>query len=979
LSVGVGVAVAEPVALCQGEPALGFCFGEGLFASPFGVAVDNSGGEKNGDVYVGSIGGGGGSSVGRFTATGAPDGFSGSNPNITGTNRNFLHIPEGAGTIGAVGVAVDAAGDVYVASREAEPGVIDKFDPAGEPLASFPLPAEVTQVTGIAVDDSAGPSRGDIYVGDETTQSIYKLDSAGTLIGGKALITGLSKPYAVAVSADGAHVYVTKFGESTEEFSETGEPQGVLDANGTQSVGVDPSTEDVYVVEAGGTQIQAFNTKGEAQGEPFGVGTLSGFSAGLAVSTSTHHFVYVSDLAGNKADFYGEGAKPEAPETLPATEVTGTAAKLNGTLKAGASGYYFQYNTNGSCEAAGGGATAPQPGSSGAVSATATGLEPNQHYTFCVVATNLFGHTEGATEPFTTSGAPPSVDGESASNVTASAGTLAAQINPENQEAAYSFQYATNEALTGATTVPGGSIPAGFGDQPASANVGAGLKPGTTYYYQAVAANATGTTHGAVQSFTTVPEPLTEAATEVTGTTAVLAGTLMQGVAEGEAGFHFEYNIGVSCGGEGAKTTTAAKVGKANKEAVEADIKELSPRTKYTFCLLATNAFGSVSGSGVEFETVAGKPIVEEQSSPEQTTGGGSLAALINPSGANTTCRVKYGLQASYGSETPCPAGLGEGLLGQPVSVTLSGLQPHQTYHYRFLAGNEAGEGEGTDETFKTQIATPVVGHTPSAPVIGRVNAVLSGIVNPENTLVFYHFIYGTTTKYGSGTPVTEGGSGLGTEQVSQLLGGLKPATTYHYALVASNPAGSETSTDGTFRTGPPAPPAALTGTASNITTTSATLAGSINPNGLPTTYAVQIGTDNTYGGELSGVAGSGSEPTPVNATFNNLQPGTLYHYRVLATNQDATSYGEDQTFTTAGAPNPLTQPPAPLLITTPQIQFPTTEPTTNESTPKALTNAQKLTNALKACKSKVKKKRARCKAQAHARYGAAKKKAKKK
>jgi hypothetical protein len=45
------------------------------------------------------------------------------------------------------------------------------------------------------------------------------------------------------------------------------------------------------------------------------------------------------------------------------------------------------------------------------------------------------------------------------------------------QETKYSFQYATDEALTGATTVPGGILPAGFGDQAASVNLGSSLAP----------------------------------------------------------------------------------------------------------------------------------------------------------------------------------------------------------------------------------------------------------------------------------------------------------------------------------------------------------------------------------------------------------------------------------------------------------------------------------------------------------------------
>jgi hypothetical protein len=608
--VAAGSAVAAPVALCA--PAIGFCSGEGEYQSTFGVAVDNSGGEKNGDVYVASIGGGGGSSVGRFTAAGAPDGFSGFNLNITGANGNFLRIPEGAGTIGAVGVAVDAAGDFYVSSRESEPEVIDKFDPSGEPVASFPLPAEVTAVTGIAVDDSAGPSKGDIYVADETTKQVFKLDSTGAVVGGKALITGLSDPYAVAVSPDGAHVYVANFNGNAEQFSETGAPEGVLDANSTQSVGVDPSTGDVYVVEAGGTQIQAFNAKGEAQGEPFASGTLNGLSAGLAVN-ATSHFIYVSDLAANKTDFYGEGLTPPVPTTGAATEVTATTAVLHGTLAAEGEGaateYQFDYNTDGSC--AGGGSTTSAKVTEAAVSTEATGLEPDQHYTFCLVATNMFGSSEGSAQSLTTSALPPAIDSESSPTVHSSGATLQAQINPNNQATKYSFRYATSEAMTGALTLEGASALEGFGDQTGEVTIEAGaLKASTTYYYRVVAENQKSEVEGKpaegeIKQFTTRPlaQIDSESVAEVTSTSATLQGQINPFGTD----THYQFQYGtVSCTASPEACTSVPAPPGADIGSAETDqpasvhIQNLQPNTTYHYRLVA---LGAASGPDHTFTT----------------------------------------------------------------------------------------------------------------------------------------------------------------------------------------------------------------------------------------------------------------------------------------------------------------------------------------------------------------------------------------
>jgi hypothetical protein len=83
---------------------------------------------------------------------------------------------------------------------------------------------------------------------------------------------------------------------------------------------------------------------------------------------------------------------------------------------------------------------------------------------------------------------------------------------------------------------------------------------------------------------------------------------------------------------------------------------------------------------------------------PSATTGNSSsvtfssaiVFASINPHGQATNYNFEYGTSRSYGSETPLsPAGAGEGSLR--VSQTITGLQPHTTYHYRVLASSPAG------------------------------------------------------------------------------------------------------------------------------------------------------------------------------------------------------------------------------------------------------------------------------------------------
>lgn len=81
-----------------------------------------------------------------------------------------------------------------------------------------------------------------------------------------------------------------------------------------------------------------------------------------------------------------------------------------------------------------------------------------------------------------------------------------------------------------------------------------------------------------------------------------------------------------------------------------------------------------------------------------------------------------------------------------------------------------------------------------------------------------------------------------------------------------------------------------------------ATLNGTVNPEGLPTSYRFEYGTTTSYGSSAPASpapAGSGTSDVAVAEGLTGLEPGTTYHYRLVATNAEGTGYGEDRTFTT--------------------------------------------------------------------------------
>lgn len=90
---------------------------------------------------------------------------------------------------------------------------------------------------------------------------------------------------------------------------------------------------------------------------------------------------------------------------------------------------------------------------------------------------------------------------------------------------------------------------------------------------------------------------------------------------------------------------------------------------------------------------------------------------------------------------------------------------------------------------------------------------------------------------------------------------------------------------------------------ATGITASSATLNGSVNPNGDATTYHFQYGKSTSYGSNTTSASlPAGNRASAVIASIVSLSPSTTYHYRIVATNANGSASGSDATFTTSPA-----------------------------------------------------------------------------
>jgi hypothetical protein len=199
-----------------------------------------------------------------------------------------------------------------------------------------------------------------------------------------------------------------------------------------------------------------------------------------------------------------------------------------------------------------------------------------------------------------------------------------------------------------------------------------------------------------------------------------------------------------------------------------------------------------------------------------------------------------------------------------------------------------------------------------AATSIGQTSAVLHGTVKANGLATTYQFHYGPTSALGSVVPATAASAGSGTTAtaVAKRVGGLSPDTTYYYQLVASNSAGSSSTPIESFKsTGNPAP-VTTTSPAVNVSRYGATLVGVINPDNQATSYHFDFGLTSSYGFQsASKTIPAGSAPVAVSIALPGLQPGQVYHYRLVASHgATSTTYGSDESFQTPPWPRPHTK-----------------------------------------------------------------------
>ena len=186
-------------------------------------------------------------------------------------------------------------------------------------------------------------------------------------------------------------------------------------------------------------------------------------------------------------------------------------------------------------------------------------------------------------------------------------------------------------------------------------------------------------------------------------------------------------------------------------------------------------------------------------------------------------------------------------------------------------------------------------------------SAELTGTVNPRGMEVSEcTFEYGTSSNYGSSVACNPApGEGSGPVAVSASLSGLKPGTTYDFRILARGSGGISYSANESFAT--LTAPAASIGVASAVTIVSASVGGTVDPEGSQVSeceleYSPASATS-WSSVPCSPMPGSGSAAVEVAGAISQLRAATSYDYRIFARNTAGSTRSSTGAFKTLPGP----------------------------------------------------------------------------
>ena len=408
--------------------------------------------------------------------------------------------PAGEFTISALAIDNSAgpnAGYIYVGDRKHD--VVDVFSPAGAyvgQLTGSGTPAgKFDEVSGLTVDEA-----GALYVADRDQLVVNKFVPVGGPAEDADFVFQFNDPELqtpTRIAIDTAGNLLNASGGFIRKLSPTGTYLGEFGSFYTQDVKVNSLTGEVFSSAIYWLYVNEAN--GDFKAEiPHG-------AANSAAVDETSDRVFIG-APSYGLDYYERRDLPD-PVTGGSADITDVSATVDGEIERDEGGPISKcevefgsdpsYGRIAPCEEA-----TPFNAASTDVTAKLTGLVPGVVYHYRFAAENEDGRNFGADQTFKTFQAP-TIEGFSTSKLLETSATLHAQINPQNSETTYRFEYGTTPAYGNVLPVPDGVIPASTSAQGVSVDL-TGLE-GVTYHFRVVAKNIYGETTTEDQTFDFFP------------------------------------------------------------------------------------------------------------------------------------------------------------------------------------------------------------------------------------------------------------------------------------------------------------------------------------------------------------------------------------------------------------------------------------------------------------------------------------------
>lgn len=534
----------------------------------------------------------------------------------------------------------------------------------------------------------------------------------------------------------------------------------------------------------------------------------------------------------------------------------------------------------------------------------------------------------------------PAVTSGAASAITQTSATVAGTIMAAGCSAvtAYGIEYSTTAGF-----------PNGTGTAVASTNISGGnfssdltgLTLATVYYYHAYATSAAGTSYGAEQSFTTAsPDPT------ITVTPLAAFGAVCINTTAGPGSFTIsganlttaDITVGALAGftysttAGGTYTTTLTLVQPGGTFSQEVFVK---------FDPVAVQVYDGniqVSGGGVAAPVDAAAS-GEGVDSPASVTTGSSSAVTYNSATAAgsitaTGCSAVTAYGIEYSTSNGFPDGTGTqvaatNLAGSDFSAGLSGLAASTVYYYKAWATNSGGTAYGAQQSFTTP-AVPILLTATALPAFGA--ACINSTAGPNSFTINGELLTNANINVGplSGYSFSVTSGGTYTSSLSLVQGGgtysqqvfvkFSPSAVQSYNGNIPVAGGGFASTVNVAASGSGVntPASVATGTAGNLTTQSAVVAGQVTAEGCSpvTGYGIELsGVNGFANGTGTPVAGTAIAAGSYTISLNGLVQGATYYYKAYAVNSGGISYGTQQSFTVLSVgegfrlyPNPVAQ-----------------------------------------------------------------------